>query len=68
MLKILLRLSKVIEGPFDVTSGLIQNAPIKLKFDMNYRCVNLIVWMLMYQNLNLWEFREQFDFFLGGGS
>ena len=40
MFKILLRSSKVIEGHYYVTSGLIQNPLIELKFDMNDRYVN----------------------------
>ena len=35
MLKYLRRHSMSLRGHYEVTSGLIQNAPIELKFDMN---------------------------------
>ena len=40
MLKIFYRSFKVIKG-YEVTSGLIKNAPIELKFDLNDPQVNL---------------------------
>ena len=42
MLKILYRgHSRSLRGHYEVTSGLIENAPIELKFDMNDPKVNL---------------------------
>ena len=39
--KNILRSFKVMKGSYEVTSGLIQNAPIELKFDMNDPYVDL---------------------------
>ena len=41
MLKYLKRHSMSLRGHYEVTYGLIQNAPIELKFDMNDPEVNL---------------------------
>ena len=43
MLKILIGHSRSLRGYYEVTSGLIQTAPIELKFDMNNPEVNLNV-------------------------
>ena len=43
MLKYLQRFSILLRGHYEITSGLTQNAPIELKFDMNDPEVNLSI-------------------------